>query len=112
MSSAISAKMNRLRIVSMVEGTTLVVLLFIAVPLKHMMDLPAAVSIMGPIHGVAFLLYLWMVFKTVSTETWHKGEIARMVIVAFIPFGAFLNAPFMRRKEKELKTLAPASSAK
>lgn len=103
---SISARMRRLRFVSRLEGSTLVALLFIAVPLKHMADMPEAVSILGPIHGIAFLLYVWMVLQTVSTATWRRGEIARMLIVAFIPFGAFFNAPFMRRKEEELKVMA------
>ncbi|WP_227875796.1 DUF3817 domain-containing protein [Kushneria konosiri] len=98
----IHIRMKRLRLVSILEGTTLLLLLVVAVPLKHVAGLPLAVSIMGPIHGVAFLLYLSVVFRVVSMGGWSGLDIARMILAAFIPFGAFINAPFMRRKETEL----------
>ncbi len=98
----IHTRMKRLRLVSILEGTTLLLLLVVAVPLKHVADMPLAVSIMGPIHGVAFLLYLSVVFRVVSMGGWNGLDIARMILSAFIPFGAFINAPFMRRKENDL----------
>lgn len=95
-------QLRRMRLVSLLEGATLVALLFVAVPLKHIAGHPAATSIIGPIHGMAFLLYVWMLIQTVSGADWSRAEIARAVIVAFIPFGAFANERFLRRKELAL----------
>jgi integral membrane protein len=95
-------QLRRMRLVSLLEGATLVALLFVAVPLKHVAGHPAATSIVGPIHGMAFLLYVWMLIQTVSGADWSRAEIARAVIVAFIPFGAFANERFLRRKELAL----------
>jgi uncharacterized protein DUF3817 len=50
-------QLRRMRLVSLLEGSTLVALLLVAVPLKHIAGYPAATSIVGPIHGMAFLLY-------------------------------------------------------
>ncbi|MFC0267789.1 DUF3817 domain-containing protein [Kushneria aurantia] len=94
--------MRRLRWISWLEGTTLLLLLVVAVPLKHAAGMPLAVSIMGPIHGVAFLLYLSALFRVVAMGGWDTTDVARMVLAAFIPFGAFINAPFMHRKAREL----------
>lgn len=94
--------MKRLRLISWAEGSTLLLLVLIAVPLKYLAGMAQAVSIMGPIHGVAFLLYLAMVFRVVAMGGWRAGDIARMILAAFLPFGAFVNAPFMRDKEREL----------
>lgn len=49
--------LRALRGASLAEGATLLVLLLVAVPLKRMADLPLAVSIAGPLHGAAFLVY-------------------------------------------------------
>ncbi|WP_456269702.1 DUF3817 domain-containing protein [Kushneria sp. AK178] len=106
----IHTRMKRLRLVSILEGTTLLLLIVVAVPLKHVAGFPLAVSIMGPIHGVAFLLYLSVVFRVVSMGGWNGLDIARMILAAFIPFGAFINAPFMRRKEAELVRMSKAAS--
>jgi integral membrane protein len=95
-------QLRRMRLVSLLEGTTLVALMFVAVPLKHIAGHPAATSIIGPIHGMAFLLYIWMLIQTVSGADWSRAEIARAVIVAFIPFGAFANERFLKRKELAL----------
>lgn len=101
-SESIRIRMKRLRLISWAEGSTLLLLVLIAVPLKYLAGMAQAVSIMGPIHGVAFLLYLAMVFRVVAMGGWRAGDIARMILAAFLPFGAFVNAPFMRDKEREL----------
>ncbi len=89
---------QRLRIASWVEGATLILLVGIAVPLKHLAGLPIATAIMGPIHGLAFLFYLWAVMATVSGGGWRGSEIALMVLAAFIPFGALAVQPLLRRR--------------
>ena len=52
------SQLRRMRAVSLLEGTTLLLLLGVAVPLKHLAGMPVATSIMGPIHGIAFVLYV------------------------------------------------------
>ena len=42
---------------AVLEGVTLLVLLGIAVPLKHLAGVPNGVSWVGPVHGVAFMVY-------------------------------------------------------
>jgi integral membrane protein len=89
---------QRLRIASWVEGATLILLVGIAVPLKHLAGLPIATAIMGPVHGLAFLFYLWTVMTVVSGGGWRGSEIARLVAAAFIPFGALAVQPLLRRR--------------
>jgi integral membrane protein len=52
----IPASLRSLSILALVEGTSLVALLGIAMPLKYFADLPMAVSVVGMAHG---LLFLW-----------------------------------------------------
>ena len=92
-------QLRQLTIASLLEATTLLILVFVAVPLKHVAGLPLATAIVGPIHGVAFLFYLWTVFDTVTDGGWTRGEIARLVATAFVPFGGFFNLPLLRRKQ-------------
>jgi len=93
------AQIARLRRVSVVEACTLLVLLLVAVPLKHVFDYPLAVRIMGPVHGAAFVAYVWTMVATVSGGGWRRSEIAQMILGAFVPFGGFFNAGMLRRKE-------------
>ncbi len=89
---------ERLRVASWVEGTTLILLVGIAVPLKHLAGYPVATAIMGPVHGLAFLFYLWTVMTVVSGGGWRGAEIARLVLAALIPFGALAVQRLLRRR--------------
>lgn len=77
-------------------------LVLVAVPMKHFAGLPIATRVMGPIHGMAFLLYVWMLIQTVSGGSWSRSETMRMVLAAFIPFGAFVNERTLARRQSSL----------
>lgn len=91
-------QLRRLEIVSLIEGSTLVLLLFVAVPLKHLAGLPLAVTVVGPIHGLAFLAYAWTAIETVAGGEWRRSDAARLFVVAFLPFGGFANLAWLRRR--------------
>jgi integral membrane protein len=92
-------QLRRMRLASIAEGCTLLVLVFVAVPLKHLGGHPIATAIMGPVHGLAFLLYIWTLIQTVSGADFSRPEVVRMVLAAFIPFGGFVNARALRRRQ-------------
>jgi integral membrane protein len=94
-------QLRKLRIASLLEACSLVVLLFVAVPLKHLSGWPAATSFMGPLHGLTFLFYLYVVIETVSGGEWTRKEIARLVLLAFVPFGGFANLPWLKRRASQ-----------
>jgi hypothetical protein len=52
----------------------------------------------GPIHGLAFLAFLWLAIETAAGGECSKREAARLVLMAFIPFGGFASFVFLRRK--------------
>jgi integral membrane protein len=91
---------RRLRLASLVEASTLLLLLLVAVPLKHVLGVSVATRIMGPVHGAAFVAYSWCVTVAVSGGgAWSRHELTRLILAAFIPFGGFANAGLLRRKE-------------
>lgn len=47
---------GRLRTMGFIEGMSLLILLFIAMPLKYWAGLPLAVTIVGSVHGGLFIL--------------------------------------------------------
>lgn len=95
-------QLRRMRVVSLIEGATLLILVFVAVPLKHVAGLPRATAIVGPIHGLAFLTYFWMMIQTVSGGGWSRSETLRMAVAALIPFGAFVNERALARRQVAL----------
>lgn len=82
--------MKLLRFMALLEGSSLLLLLLVAVPLKRLMGIPEAVQIIGPIHGlliIAFnaLLIAAMLKKQVSIKQYLLGFIASL-----IPVGTFV----------------------
>ncbi|HEY8916332.1 MAG TPA: DUF3817 domain-containing protein [Chitinophaga sp.] len=83
-------KLGRLRIIAFLEGISLLVLVFIGVPLKYAYGNPALVKTMGPIHG---LLFLFFVLNTLSVGIAYKWEFRtttwKVLLACIIPFGTF-----------------------
>lgn len=102
-------QLKRLKILSIIEATTLVLLVCIAVPLKHMFDWPAGSRILGPVHGIAFLAYIWAVLQTVTGGGWRGRDVARLIIVAFLPFAGYFNVHWLRQRIGKLDDIEHAT---
>ena len=93
---------RRLEAASLVEATTLVLLVGVAVPLRHLAGRPLAVTVMGPVHGLASAAYVWTVLQTGAGGGWRKREWLRLVATAIVPFAGYANLPLIRRKAEAL----------
>lgn len=97
-------QLGRMRLASILEATTLAILVFVAVPLKHAFGMPQAVSIMGPVHGLAFLFYIWMLIQSHFQIGWTGREWVRMILCAFIPLAGFVNERLLKHRQDALAT--------
>lgn len=95
-------QLRQMRRASLLEGCTLLLLLGIAVPLKHLAHLPLAVTVCGPIHGLAFVFYFWTLMGTIADTAWSRFDRIFMVVTAFVPFGAFACACLLAKREAAL----------
>ena len=86
---------GRLRIAGFAEGTTLLVLVGVAVPLKHLAGMPTAVSMLGPLHGLAFIAYFVAAMEVVGAGELARRDAWRTALVALVPFGTFANDRFL-----------------
>lgn len=73
----------------MLEGVSLLVLLFIAMPLKYLGGIPDAVRVVGSLHGLFFLMFLVALFRAASEFDWPPRRYLTVAIVAVVPFGVF-----------------------
>jgi integral membrane protein len=81
--------LGRLRLVSILEGLSLLVLLGIAMPLKYLMHQPEAVRIVGLIHGVLFISYVLLLVQNAIELRWSFKKIGLGLLLSVVPFGAF-----------------------
>lgn len=90
-------RLKLFRLIALVEGVTTVALFCIAMPMKYWFDNPALVPPVGMTHGVAFLVYLpAMVIGLWGTRAGWLGWL-RTLAASFVPFGTFINDPFVKR---------------
>lgn len=101
-------QLKRLEALSIIEATTLVLLVFIAVPLRHLWGWPYGSKLLGPIHGIAFLAYIWTAIQTVAGGGWHQREVVRLLLVAFVPFGGYANIRWLRERARTIAEIKQA----
>lgn len=79
-----------LRWIALFEGSSLLLLLFVAMPLKYYMGIPEAVKIIGMGHGILFLSFIVILLShAVKRELGLVKTIAGF-FASFIPFGTFV----------------------
>lgn len=90
MRSLLNTPIGRLRLVGMLEGVSLLALLFIAMPVKYLMGNPSLVRSVGMAHGVLFLLFGALTIVVSTERQWSFGKVTWKVLLAsVIPFGTF-----------------------
>nr|WP_240427642.1 DUF3817 domain-containing protein [Tunicatimonas sp. TK19036]WKN40360.1 DUF3817 domain-containing protein [Tunicatimonas sp. TK19036] len=85
-----NTSLGRLRLIGFLEGISLLVLVFIAVPIKYSLEDPSLVKLMGPIHGALFLLFVFNTLNVGVEQKWKFSQTTWKVLLAcLIPFGTF-----------------------
>lgn len=91
--------LKKFRFMGLLEGSSLLILIFLAMPLKYFFGLPEAVSTVGAIHGFLFVIYCFMIAYMTFVVKWPFLYSVFAVIVAFIPFGNLVLDRQLRKLE-------------
>jgi len=79
--------MKSFRFISFIEGVSLLVLLFAAMPLKYKFGINEAVWYAGITHGMLFLTYLVMSLVTSHQQQWPVIKWLLIFLAGVLPFG-------------------------
>lgn len=88
----------RLRMLSLIEGVSTLVLFGIAMPLKYLADMPMAVTIVGSLHGLLFILLVMMLAWGRTAIPIPMKVVVAGIVGAVVPFGPFVVDATMLRK--------------
>ena len=91
-----------MRMVGLCEGTSTLLLFFVAMPLKYMAGKPMAVSIIGAIHGALFIIYCAALWHAMTLNTKPLKWTVKYFVAALVPFGPFLVDGSLKRELNEL----------
>lgn len=77
------------RIISLLEGVSFILLLFIATPIKYYTENDSFVKILGMPHGILFLIYVVFAILLKYELKWRSKVFWVVIFASVIPFGTF-----------------------
>lgn len=77
-----------LRVVTFLEGISFLVLLFVAMPLKYLFDLPLTVRVAGGLHGLLFLGLGLSLYQAHVDHGWRLSRLVLLFLISLVP-GSF-----------------------
>ncbi len=80
----------RFRVMAYVTGVLLVVLVFVAMPLKYIGNDDRLVAVVGVAHGWLYMLYLIAAFMLAFQLRWSLGRTLLLLLAGTIPFASFV----------------------
>lgn len=80
----------RYRVTAYVVGVGLLVLVFVGVPLEYLAHEPAVVSIVGPIHGFLYMVYLALTVDLALKAKWSLRGAVLVMLAGTIPSLSFV----------------------
>ncbi len=100
------SELQKFRLINKIEGYSYIVLLFIAMPLKYIFGYPEATKVVGMIHGILFIVFVYQLIKATKIVPFSQKESVIFFIASLIPFGSFYSDRFCVAKMKKEEVIA------
>jgi integral membrane protein len=98
-----SGALVRYRVMAYVTGVLLVVLLFLAMPLKYIGDDDSLVRVVGVAHGWLYMAYVITALQLALQARWSLVKTVLVALAGTIPFASFFAE---RRVVRDLRVAA------
>jgi integral membrane protein len=85
-----NSALTRYRVMAYVVGVLLLVLVGVAMPLKYLADQPGMVAVVGPLHGLCYMVYLVVAFDLAVRARWGFLRTAGVLLAGTIPVMSFV----------------------
>jgi integral membrane protein len=96
---SLSTSLGRFRTISFIEGVSALLLFFVAMPIKYIGGIPEAVKYPGWVHGLLFVLYIFIMLETAISNRWSFKLIVLATLASIIPFGPFVFDRYFLKEE-------------
>lgn len=85
-----SGALLRYRVLAYVVGVLLVVLVFVAVPLRYLAGVPELSGVVSPVHGLMFVVYLVALVDLWRRMGWPVRRLLVLALAGVVPFLSFV----------------------
>ena len=91
------------RVVAYAEGSSLLLMMAINMPLKRLagVSIDGDTGLIGWIHGVLVLVYLFSLGVTARAQGWGVGRVITAFVASLVPGGAFVFERWLAKREKK-----------
>jgi integral membrane protein len=97
--------LNAYRVMAYITGTGLIILVFVAMPLKYFADMPKPVAIVGALHGFFFMAYVVCTLVLAERCRWRPVRALLVAVAGTIPFLSFVAE---RNTTRMVRAMGPA----
>jgi integral membrane protein len=77
------------RVIAFLEGVSLLLLLFFAMPMKYYFQEPIFVKTIGMAHGILFVIYIILAIMAKIELNWSFKKMGIICLASVLPFGTF-----------------------
>jgi integral membrane protein len=84
-----SAALTRFRVMAYATGVMLLLLVFVAMPLKYVWDSETAIAVIGPLHGFLYMIYVVTAFDLAVRAKWAFTRTILVLLAGTIPVASF-----------------------
>lgn len=88
--SAASSSWISLKHFGWIEGASLVILIFVGMPLKYLAAIDAVVRYVGMAHGLLFVAFVIWVIAAAAVHRWSLEKTAGALVASVVPFGPYV----------------------
>lgn len=99
------------QVISMVTGVGLIILVFIAVPLKYAAGHNGPVAVVGQIHGFLYMVYVLVTLVLAYTRRWNLLKALLVLLAGTVPLAVFFAERKVVRDERAADQEVPAPAA-
>jgi len=93
--------LDKFRTLSFIEGISLLILLFIAMPTKYYLDIKMVVPVVGSIHGLLFLSYMIISLIVSHQRNWSIIKWLIVFLAGVVPFAYYFLDKMLKRESTE-----------
>ncbi|MEO6502610.1 MAG: DUF3817 domain-containing protein [Jatrophihabitantaceae bacterium] len=86
----LSGAFLRYRILAFLTGVLLILLVFVAIPMKYLGDNEGPVSLIGTAHGFLFMVYLVTALDLGIRLRWAWLKLGLVMLAGTVPFASFV----------------------
>lgn len=89
----------RYRVLANIVGVVLIVLVFVAMPLRYLAGIPEVSKTVSPVHGVMYMLLVLSVISLGRSRGWPISRMALVALAGTVPVLSFVVERRVTRAE-------------